>query len=375
MKTLYSPRCAHTGEPRTALTPETVKSLLALGLEVTVQPGLGIPAGFPDEAYTAAGATLIDDDATACSRADIFISPLPPTAAQLSALRPGTLVVSFLNPFHSPGTLQALADAGLSAISLECIPRSTLAQSMDALSSQASIAGYAAVILAARELGRLFPMMMTPSGTIQPARCLIVGAGVAGLQAIATAKRLGARVEACDTRSTAAEQVRSLGARFLSLDIGDSGQTTQGYARELSPEQIAAQRQLLAKACTKADIVITTAKVFGRPAPLLIDSEALTQMKPGSLIIDLAVETGGNVSGSIADQEVTTPGGVRILAPLKAENLFPGDASRMLAVNFANLLTHAHAHLMAHPDEPQSDPILAAAMLVHRGTILHSPPS
>ena len=229
-----------------------------------------------------------------------------PAPDEIRRLKDGSIHVSYLDPFHEKQLVQALAEHGVSALSMEMIPRTTLAQKMDALSSQASLAGYAAVVLAAERLTRIFPMMMTPAGTIQPARVFIIGAGVAGLQAIATARRLGARVEAFDTRPAVEEQVRSLGARFVEVDLGETGQTKDGYARELTPQQLQKQRDAMAKVCAQSDVVITTAQVFGRKAPLIVTREMIDGMKPGSIDVDMAVESGGNVEGSLRGDEIVS---------------------------------------------------------------------
>src|SRR5690606_2193818 len=248
--------------------------------------------------------------------------------------------LSFLDPFNETALLQQLAAAKARAVSLEMVPRTTLAQKMDALSSQANLAGYAAVVQATARLGRILPMMMTPAGTIMPARVFVVGAGVAGLQAIATAKRLGARVEAFDTRPVVEEQVKSLGAKFLKIDLGGTGQTAGGYATALTPEQIAKQQAGMTKACAQADIVITTAKLFGRKAPRLITADMLAAMQPGSVVVDLAIDTGGNVEGSIPGQDVVTANGVIVLGQANLEGTVAHHASQVYAANLAAWITH-----------------------------------
>jgi NAD(P) transhydrogenase subunit alpha len=318
MKRLFAPLETHPAETRAALVPATVSKLITLGLEVCVQRGIGLKSDFSDQVYLGAGAKIVDEAAEGYAAADIVTRVRRPEPSELEALRPGTLHISFLDPFNETELIAALARRELAAISMEMIPRSTLAQKMDALSSQANLAGYAAVIMATDRMRKILPMMMTPAGTISPARVFVIGVGVAGLQAIATAKRLGARVEAFDTRPVVEDQVKSLGAKFIKIDLGDTGQTDQGYARELSPEQMEKQRGEMAKACARADIVITTAKLFGRKAPVILNEEVLAQMQPGSIVIDFAVESGGNVVGSKLGQEVVTPGGVRVIGP---ENL------------------------------------------------------
>jgi NAD(P) transhydrogenase subunit alpha len=285
-------------------------------------------------------------------------------------MRSGTIHVSYLDPFNEKQLVQALATRGVTALSMEMIPRTTLAQKMDALSSQASLGGYAAVILAASRLTKIFPMMMTPAGTIQAARIFIIGAGVAGLQAIATAKRLGARVEAFDTRPVVAEQVKSLGARFVEVDLGETGQTRDGYARELSPVQLQKQREAMARVCAQADVVITTAQVFGRKAPLIITREMIAGMKPGSLVIDMAVESGGNVEGSVRGREIMV-NGVNIIG---LENL-PGrvvrNASQMYSANLTSLVEHFWSSASSRFELNLDDEILKGCLVTHDNEILN----
>jgi NAD(P) transhydrogenase subunit alpha len=291
--------------------------------------------------------------------------------AEIEKMRPGTLHLSFLDPFNEKPLIDALAARKIDAISLEMIPRSTLAQKMDALSSQANLAGYAAVILASDRMRKILPMMMTPSGTISPARFFIIGVGVAGLQAIATAKRLGARVEAFDTRPVVEEQVKSLGAKFVKVDLGDTGQTDQGYAKELTPKQLEKQREEMAKACARADVVITTAKLFGRKAPLILNEQILEKMQPGSLVVDLAVESGGNVAGSQVGQEIVTANGVRVIGPENLEGYFPKDATLMLASNFYNLIEHFWDAEAKDFKFDLKDEILSGCLITKDGQVVH----
>lgn len=358
-------------ETRAALTPETTAMLTKLGLAVQAQRGLGQASFYADADYTAAGATLVDDEAAALGAADIVLRVRKPSVDDVRRMKRGAVHLSFLDPFNERGLLATFAEAGVSAVSLEMIPRTTLAQKMDALSSQASLAGYAAVIEATRALPMALPMMMTPAGTIMPARVFVVGAGVAGLQAIATAKRLGARVEAFDTRPAVEEQVRSLGAKFVKIDLGTTGQTAGGYAQALTEEQIARQQAGMAKVCAQADIVITTARVFGRRAPRLITAAMLAGMKPGSVVVDLAIDSGGNVEGSRAGENVVTPNGVTVLGHPCFEATVPHHASQVLAANFAAWLAHfwdekARALRLDPPDE-----ILRGCLLTHGGAIVH----
>jgi NAD(P) transhydrogenase subunit alpha len=276
-----------------------------------------------------------------------------------------------MDPFGSRGRIEAYAAAGVTALCSELIPRSTLAQKMDVLSSQANLAGYFAVITASHQLDSILPMMMTPAGTISPAKIFIIGVGVAGLQAIATARRLGARVEAFDTRPVVEEQVKSLGAKFVKIDIGEVGQTAQGYAKELTPEQVELQRAGMAKVCASSDIVITTAKVFGRKAPILVTRDMISGMRRGSIIVDLAAEGGGNVEGTVADQEVVTDNGVRIIGWSSLECRVPRHASQMFAANMFNLIEHFWDTEAKTFPLKTADEIIQGCMLTHDGQIVH----
>ncbi|MGZ0656979.1 NAD(P) transhydrogenase subunit alpha [Coraliomargarita sp. W4R72] len=371
MKRLFAPLESHPAETRAAVVPATVKKLKELGLDVSVEKGIGLKSDFTDKDYVAAGAELVSDAATGYAAADIVTRVRKPLASELDALRPGTLHISFLDPFNESELITDLAKRELSAVSMEMIPRTTLAQKMDALSSQANLAGYAAVIMATDRMRKILPMMMTPAGTISPARVFVIGVGVAGLQAIATAKRLGARVEAFDTRPVVEDQVKSLGAKFIKVDLGDTGQTDQGYAQELTPEQMEKQRQEMAKACARADIVITTAKLFGRKAPVILDEDVLSQMQPGSMVIDFAVESGGNVVGSKVGEEVVTANGVRLIGPENLEGYFPKDASLMLASNFYNLIEHFWDAEAKDFQFREDDEILTGCLITRGGQIVH----
>jgi NAD(P) transhydrogenase subunit alpha len=371
MKRLFAPLETHPAETRAAVAPATVSKLCNLGIEVLVQAGAGIKSDYTDADYTKAGATIVADAATGYNQADIVTRVRKPEASDLEMVKPGTLHISFLDPFNDKALIDDLAKRDIAAISLEMIPRSTLAQKMDALSSQANLAGYAAAVMAADRMRKILPMMMTPSGTISPARFFIIGVGVAGLQAIATAKRLGARVEAFDTRPVVEEQVKSLGAKFVKVDLGDTGQTDQGYAKELTPEQLEKQREEMAKACARADVVITTAKLFGRKAPLILNNEVLQQMQTGSILIDLAVESGGNVEGSKVGEEVVTENGVRILGPENLEGYYSKDATLMLASNFYNLIEHFWDAEAKDFQYKEDDEILKGCLITKGGAIVH----
>ncbi|MDO8539848.1 MAG: NAD(P) transhydrogenase subunit alpha [Opitutaceae bacterium] len=360
-----------SGELRAAVTPATAAALVKLGLEVRTAPALGRESLYSDFDYAAAGVTFSADHEAALRSADLVLRVRRPPVEDVRRLKPGAVHVSFLDPFNEQAILAALAAARVSAVSLEMIPRTTLAQKMDALSSQASLAGYAAVIQAAARLRLALPMMMTPAGTILPARVFVVGAGVAGLQAIATAKRLGARVEAFDTRPVVEEQVRSLGAKFVKIDLGSTGQTSAGYAQALTPEQIARQQAGMAKICAQSDIVITTAKVFGRKAPRLITASMLEGMRPGSVVVDLAVDSGGNVEGSRPGEDFVTGRGVIIVGHPCLEATVAHHATQVLAANFAAWVTHfwdPHAKTLRLD---RNDEILKGCLLTHDGAIVH----
>ena len=322
------------GETRVAVTPETAKKLVTQGHQVRVQAGAGVAASAVDAAYQAAGAEITD--AAGALGAEMVLKVRPPSDAELALTRPGTVLVGMLEPFNAEG-LQKMAAAGLTAFALEAAPRTTRAQSMDVLSSQANIAGYKAVMMGADAYPRLFPMLMTAAGTIKAARVVILGVGVAGLQAIATAKRLGAKVTAFDTRPVVAEQVRSVGAKFLEIDLGETGETAGGYATELTPEQVEKQRQAQKDVIAKSDVVITTAQVFGRKPPVLVTRDMIEGMAPGSVIVDMAAETGGNVEGSVPN-EVVKIAGVTVIGKGNLAGEVARDASVMYSANLFNLV-------------------------------------
>ncbi|MEX2534217.1 MAG: Re/Si-specific NAD(P)(+) transhydrogenase subunit alpha [Trueperaceae bacterium] len=357
-------------ESRVSLTPQAVTRLKGLGFEVRVPPGVGASLYLSDEAYLEAGATLAAEQNAALAEADLVVRLNQPQPAEVSAMKRGSALVSFLDPFRSADLVGALASHGVSSLCMELIPRSTYAQKMDALSSQASLAGYAAVILAADRIDKALPMMSTPAGTIPPARVFIVGVGVAGLQAIATAKRLGARVEAYDTRPVVEEQVQSLGAKFVKIDVGETGQTEQGYAKALTEEQLDRQRQQMARFCANADIVITTAQVFGRPAPRIITAEMVAGMRPGSVIVDLAASSGGNVEGTVADSDVEL-NGVRIFGLSNMPGQVARDASQMYASNVSNLIEHAFDREAGRLRLDTNDSVIDSCLLTHDGNVRH----
>ena len=331
------PKETWPGELRAALVPAGVKKLIGLGFSINVETGLGAGARIPDDEYRAVGATVVADARVAVSGADVVVRVRKPADADLVELASGVIHNSFLDPFNERALVAALASRGITGISMEMVPRSTRAQKMDALSSQANLAGYVTVILAATYSPKMLPMMMTPAGTIQPCRVFVIGAGVAGLQAIATAKRLGARIEAFDTRPVVAEQVQSLGAKFVQIDLGNTGQTEQGYARELTPEQLELQRLGMKKVISQSDIVITTAQVFGRPAPRIVTRDMVEAMKPGSVIVDMAVESGSNVEGAVVN-EVMDINGVLLVGLGNLPSRVSRNASEMYSSNIVNLL-------------------------------------
>lgn len=325
-----------TGELRAALTPQNAKKLQSKGIDIVIESGLGLASGYADADYTAVGAT-VGDRAAILAGSDVVMRVRKPSTEDIAALKSGAVHVSFLDPFNERSLVEAMAAKGVTAISMEMIPRTTRAQKMDALSSQANLVGYVMVIQAAYHSPKIFPMMMTPAGTIAPARVFVIGAGVAGLQAIATAKRLGARVEAFDTRPVVAEQVRSLGAKFVEIDLGDVGQTDQGYARELTAEQLEMQRQGQKKIIAQSDVVITTAQVFGRAAPRIVSRDMVEAMQPGSIVVDMAVESGGNVEGSVAG-EIVDLNGVKIIGITNLPSEVARNASDMYSSNLYNLV-------------------------------------
>jgi len=324
------------GEPRVAATPETVKKLIGLGAEVAVEPGAGVKSGILDADYAAAGATVTGD---AVNNADIVLKVRRPSASELAGYKKGAVVVAIMDPYGNEAALKQMAAAGVVAFAMELMPRITRAQSMDVLSSQANLAGYRAVIDAAEEYGRALPMMITAAGTVPAAKVFIMGVGVAGLQAIATARRLGAIVTATDVRPATKEQVESLGAKFLAVEDEEfkNAQTAGGYAKEMSKEYLAKQAALVAEHIKKQDIVITTALIPGRPAPKLVSKEMVASMRPGSVIVDLAVERGGNVEGAKAN-EVVQVGPAKIVGYLNVPGRLAASASSLYAKNLLTFL-------------------------------------
>ncbi len=363
---LFVPKEILEGETRAPLTPQAVQDLKELSLDISIEQGLGESINFADSDYEAFGVNIVQRDFLA--EADIILCLNKPALEEIGKFKEGTVHISLLEPFTNLDLVKALAEAKISAFCMELIPRSTYAQKMDVLSSQASLAGYVAVILAAERINKVLPMMSTPAGTIPPAKVLVIGAGVAGLQAIATAKRLGSRVEAYDTRPVVEEQVRSLGAKFLKIDLGATGQTKQGYAKALSEEQLEKQHQQMTKFCADADIIVTTAQLFGKPAPKIITEEMVANMNPGSVIVDLAASTGGNVAGSKPDEEVRV-NGVKIIGLTNLPASVAKDASEMYASNVVNLLKHIWDGQTKAIKLALDDEIVNSALLTHEGHI------
>lgn len=368
---IFVPKETDPGESRAAVTPDAVQRYRRKeGAVVAVESGAGAGCHFSDDQYREAGAEVVADRTQELAKADVILRVRRPPDDEVPHMRKGAIHVSFLDPFNEPELIDALARQGVSAISVELVPRSTRAQKLDALSSQHNIAGYAMVVLAAERLGAVMPMMMTPSGTLQPARAFIIGAGVAGLQAIATAKRLGARVEAFDTRPVVEEQVRSLGAKFIKVDLGETGQTDQGYAQELTAEQLAKQRELMADTCANADIVITTAQLFGRKAPVVVSAEVLGRMKAGAIIVDYAVESGGNVEGSVAGQEIQVDG-VTVVGLRNIPGRYAVSASAMYANNLYNYVDEFWDDDSKGVKLDRDDEIIAGSLVTHDGQMVN----
>lgn len=365
------PRETQAGETRAPLTPDSAAKLVKLGAQVEVEAGLGRTAGFTDEAYTKAGATLSTDRKALISSGDIVLRLRKPPMEEIALLKPNAIHASLLDPFNEKELVQKFAERGVSAISMEFIPRTTRAQKMDVLSSQANLGGYEAVILAARYANKIFPMMTTAAGTILPSKVFIIGVGVAGLQAIATAKRLGAKVTAYDTRPVVEEQVKSLGAQFLKIDLGETGQTKDGYAKALTEEQIQKQRDAMKKTCAESDIVITAAQVFGRKAPILVTAEMLNAMKPGSVVVDLAVDTGGNVEG-VQYNEVTDRNGVKIVGIANLPGRTPLHASQVYAANLVNLIEEFWDKKEKKFVLKLDDEIIQGCLVTHGGKIVNA---
>ena len=366
---LSVPKETVPGERRVALVPEVVKALAKSGVSVVVEPGAGLSAGYPDPAYTQAGATLEPDRAKLFGGAALLLKVQPPSVDEVRSLKAGTVVVALVNASRNLESVAAMRDAKLTVFALELLPRITRAQSMDVLSSQATVAGYRSALIGAELAPKFLPMLTTAAGTIRPSKVLVLGAGVAGLMAIATARRLGAVVEGYDVRRAAGEQVRSLGAKFLELQI--NAEAAGGYARELTDEEKKQEAEMVAKAVADADIVITTAAIPGRRAPILVREEMVARMRPGSVIVDLAAETGGNCALTQPGQQIVAHD-VTIAGPLNLPSQLPFHASQMYAKNLQSFLT-----LLVSPTgaltTDYSDEILKGTLLAADGTVVHKP--
>jgi len=351
-------------ETRVSLTLETAKKFLDKGLNISIEKSFAEHLGISDKEFEDLGVKTLNRDEGFAS-AEIVCSVRNLTEDELDKINQNTLLVSFLDPFNEKSLVKKIKEKNISAISMELVPRITRAQKMDALSSQANLAGYSAVIIASQELQKALPMMMTAAGTISPSKVFVIGVGVAGLQAIATAKRLGAKVEAFDTRPVVEEQVKSLGARFVKIDIGETGETEQGYAKELTPEQVEMQREGMKKVCASSDIVITTAQVFGRPAPTLVTSEMVSAMSQGSVIVDMAVGTGGNVEGSVPNETIDL-NGVKIVGNTNLPGELPYHSSQVYSSNIFNLIDEFWNEEEKQLNLDITDEILSICLVSHK---------
>lgn len=357
-------------EKRCAVTPTTVKRYTRLGLTVYIEKEAGIESNYSDESFIEQGATIVNTAEEKLPDADIVLYVNRPQSHHIELFKPSALIIGHIDPFFQQALVESLAQSNVSTLSVEMIPRSSRAQKMDALSSQASLAGYVMMMQAANALPSILPMMMTPSGTIKPAKVFVIGAGVAGLQAIATAKRLGANVLAYDTRDVVAEQVESLGAKFLSIDIGESGQTKDGYAKALTDEQKAIQQNAQRDAIVDADIVITTAQLFGRKPPVLITKETLKLMKPGSVVVDMAATSGGNVEGSISGKTIALEG-VTVIGDGHWSQRVAKNATDMYANNLLNLIEEFFDAENTQFTLNLEDEILAQSVITHNASIVN----
>jgi NAD(P) transhydrogenase subunit alpha len=365
---IFVPKELHPTERRVPLLPSGAAKLAGLGIEIEVEQGLGSALNCGDSLYEKAGAKISSDRGGSLATADMLLRVRKPPLDEVDLLKKGCIHASFLDPFNERELVLRLATAEVTAVSMEMIPRTAVAQKMDVLSSQANLSGYVAVIIAAIATNRIFPMLITPAGTIKPLRVFVMGVGVAGLQAIATARRLGASVEAFDTRPVVEEQVKSLGAKFVKTDLGETGETAGGYAKPLTPEQLQTQREVMVEHIAQADVVITAAQVFGRKAPIIVTTEMVRQMRPGSVIVDTAIETGGNVECSRYDEEAEV-NGVRIISFANLPGRVAANASEMYSNNMSAFVEHfwdkgANAFLLDLTND-----ILKGCAITHAGKI------
>ncbi len=356
-------------ETRVAVLPESLTQLTELGIEVVFESGLGSPLGISDSAYVSAGGQ-VGSHSRLLESCAVIVRIGRPGNNEISQMKDGTIYIGFLDPFNQTELVQCLADSRVSAISMDMIPRSTRAQKMDALSSQANLAGYVAVITAAQQSNQIFPMMTTPAGTIAPARVFVIGAGVAGLQAIATAKRLGARVEAFDTRPEVAEQVRSLGAQFVSLDLGETESSEQGYAKALTEEQLRKQQEAMATVCRRSNIIITTAQLFGRKAPRILKADVIETLQMGTVVVDMAADSGGNVEGSVPD-EIVSRDGVTIIGTTNLARYVPLHASQMYASNVVSLVSELWDGDQKRMTLDLENEVIRNSLVCHQGEIFN----
>ena len=366
---IFFPKEANV-EKRISITPDFLKKYIDNGLQVSIEKSMGEHLGFLDDNFKELGAEIVERK-KGFLEADIICSVNKLNEEDLTEIKENSLIVSFLDPFNDQELVENLRVKKISSISMELIPRTTRAQKMDALSSQANLGGYAAVLIASNILSKSFPMMMTAAGTISPSKVFVVGVGVAGLQAIATAKRLGAKVEAFDTRPVVEEQVKSLGARFVKIDIGETEETAQGYAKELSAEQINLQRAGMKKVCSSSDVIITTAQVFGRKAPVIITADMIEDMQPGSVIVDMAVGTGGNVEGSIPDENLEL-NGITIVGNTNLPGEVAIHASQVYSANIFNLIDEFWDQKNSILEITTSDEILSGCLVTHKGEFVNS---
>jgi H+-translocating NAD(P) transhydrogenase subunit alpha len=365
---IFVPKEADPSEVRVPISPATAAKLVKLGADCEVERELGLSVGWSNSEYEATGAKTSSDRIQSLSNADLVLRLRKPPIEEIDHLKSGSIHVSLLDPFNEEKLVHRLAAAGVTAVSMEMIPRVAIAQKMDALSSQANLGGYVAVILAAAASKRILPMMTTAAGTIKPLRMLVIGVGVAGLQAIATGRRLGAWVEAFDTRPVVEEQVKSLGAKFVKIDLGETGETAGGYAKALTPEQLQKQREVMAEHVALADIVITAAQVFGRKAPVVVTAEMIKRMRPGSVVVDTAVDTGGNVECPQSDQEIEL-NGVKILRYTNLPGRVAANASEMYSNNLGAFIEHFWDKERKTLPLDLNHELLKACVITHAGEI------
>jgi H+-translocating NAD(P) transhydrogenase subunit alpha len=365
---IFVPRELHPTERRVPLLPSGAAKLAGIGAEIEVEQGLGAALHCQDLEYLSAGAKISTDRVQSLGGADMVLRVRKPALDEVELLKKGCVHASFLDPFNERELVRRLASAEVTAISMEMIPRTAVTQKMDVLSSQANLSGYVAVVLAAAHADRIFPMLITPAGTIKPLRVFVIGVGVAGLQAIATARRLGAAVEAFDTRPVVEEQVQSLGAKFVKIDLGETGETSGGYAKALTPEQLKKQREVMAQHVAQADVVITAAQVFGRKAPVILTTEMVRQMRPGSMVVDTAIETGGNVECSRYDEELEV-NGVRVIAFAHLPGRVAANASEMYSNNLCAFVEHFWEKAAKTFRLDRTNEILNACVITHAGEI------